>query len=177
MEHKHQAVKDHFKPRSLEKRVPIEALLASKFHDSLSDAAKRKIKIPSDFDHTLIKAHHKPKKSGKTVPQLGTEQKIFEPLQVQTDKEKHAMEFMQETGFTYEQAAKQTDDNPFAEVVGLPYEYGKPFITDDEEISLGTQMHKFYRWYLQISKEEDPLYMFGVKYHTTISSLGRMTSG
>jgi hypothetical protein len=26
-------------------------------------------------------------------------------------------------------------------------------------------MHKFHRWYLQMSKEGDPMHMFGVKYH------------
>jgi hypothetical protein len=41
--------------------------------------------------------------------------------------------------FTYAQAAGQ-DDIPVAQVVGLPYEYGKPFVTEDEEINLGTQL-------------------------------------
>jgi hypothetical protein len=52
-----------------------------------------------------------------------------------------------------------------AQVVGLPYEFGKPFVTKDEEINLGTQMHRFHRWYLRISKEKDSKQMFGVKYH------------
>jgi hypothetical protein len=43
-------------------------MLAAKLCDSLSDAAKRRVKLPSDFDHTLIKAHQKMKKCGKTVP-------------------------------------------------------------------------------------------------------------
>jgi hypothetical protein len=56
---------------------------------------------------------------------------------VQTNKEKYAVKFMQETGFTYAQAFGQ-EDIRVAQVVGLPYEYGKPFVTEDEEINLGT---------------------------------------
>jgi hypothetical protein len=41
-------------------------------------------------------------------------------------------------------------------VVGLPYKYEKLFVTEDEEINLGTQMHRFHRWYLRMSKENDP---------------------
>ena len=77
-------------------------------------------------------------------------------------KEQHVMQFMRETGFTYAQAAGQMDDLPFAEFVGIPYEHVKPFVTDEKKISLGTQMFKFHRWYLQKSKEE--MLMFGVKY-------------
>jgi len=62
------------------------------------------------------------------------------------------------------QAARQTEDIPFAEVVGLPYEYRKPFITEEaEEVNLGTQMFNFHRCYLKMSKEDTQ--MFGVKYH------------
>ncbi|PUZ37680.1 hypothetical protein GQ55_9G139800 [Panicum hallii var. hallii] len=63
-----QEVIDHFKSKVLDKRVPIDALLAAKLYDSLSDAAKRQVKLPSDFDRMLIKAHQKMKKYGKTVP-------------------------------------------------------------------------------------------------------------
>jgi hypothetical protein len=70
---------------------------------------------------------------------------------------------MQETGFTYAQAAGQKYI-PVAQVVGLPYKYGKPFVTEDEEINLGTQIHRFHRWYLRMSKENDPKLMFGIKY-------------
>jgi len=152
-EHSRQAVKDHFKPNEPEKRVPLDALLALKLYDSLSDGAQRMVKPPSDFDRTLIKIHQKQKKCGKTVPQLGTTQKILEPLWVQMDKEKDAMEFLQEMGLTYAQAAGQTDDLPIAEVVNVPYEFGKPLVTEDEKINLGMQMYKFHKWYRQISKK------------------------
>jgi hypothetical protein len=48
---------------------------------------------------------------------------------VHTDIEKQAMEFMQEMGFTYAQVAGLMDDLQLAEVVSVPYEYGKPFVT------------------------------------------------
>jgi hypothetical protein len=67
-EHSRQAVKDPFKPKEPEKRIPIDGPLASKLYDSLSAVAKRKVKPPSDFDRTLIKARQKIKKCGKTVP-------------------------------------------------------------------------------------------------------------
>ena len=53
------------------------------------------------------------------------------------------------------------DDIPVTEVVGVPYEHEKPFVTK-EQIRLGTQMFKFHNWYLLKSKEE--MKMFGVKY-------------
>jgi hypothetical protein len=40
-EHTRQEVIDHFIPKVPEKRVPIDAMLAAKFYDSLSNAAKR----------------------------------------------------------------------------------------------------------------------------------------
>jgi hypothetical protein len=62
---------------------------------------------------------------------------------------------MQETGFTYAQEAGQ-EDIPVPQVAGLPYKYGKSFITEDKEINLDMQMHRFHRWYLRMSKENDP---------------------
>jgi hypothetical protein len=79
------------------------------------------------------------------------------------DREKHVATFMQEMGFTYAQASGQ-EDIPVPQVVDLPYEYGKPFVTEDEEINLGTQRHRFHRWYLRMLKENDPKQMFEVMY-------------
>jgi hypothetical protein len=78
---------------------------------------------------------------------------------MQTDKEKHATEFIQ----GYAQAAGQTDDLPIATVVGLPYHHGKPFVIDEEEMKLDTQMFKFHRWYLLLLKKGQVI--FGLKYH------------
>ena len=65
-------------------------------------------------------------------------------------------------GLTPEQATGKTDDIPVAKVVVVPYKHGEPFVTQEEEITLGTQMHNFHKWYLKMSKEETT--MFGVKY-------------
>ena len=54
------------------------------------------------------------------------------------EEDEHEMEFMQETGFTREQAAGETNDIPSTQVVALPYVHGKPFVTEKEEIGLGT---------------------------------------
>ena len=48
------------------------------------------------------------------------------------------------------------------EVVAVPYEHGKPFITYEEQICLGMQMYNLHKWYLRMSKKE--MKMFGVKY-------------
>ena len=76
--------------------------------------------------------------------------------------DQHTVEFLQETGLTLEQAQGVTEDIPRAEVVAVPYEHGKPFVTYEEEISLGTQMYNLYKWYMQMSRKE--INMFGVKY-------------
>ena len=55
----------------------------------------------------------------------------------------------------------QEEDIPVAPVV-TPFEHGKPFITEEQEMSLGTQMYNLHRWYLRMSNDE--LKMFGVKY-------------
>ena len=62
-------------------------------------------KLPSD--RVLIKAHKNNKIYGNTVPQLGTQQKELEPLLVPREEDQHEMEFMHETGFTREQAARK----------------------------------------------------------------------
>ena len=70
-----------------------------------------KIKKPSlDCDRTLIKAHQKNKKCGKTIHLLGTQQKEPEPLLVPPrEEDQHAAEFIHEMGLTREQAAGETD--------------------------------------------------------------------
>ena len=68
-------------PPSREK-VPLE--LGKKLLASLDNPPKSK-SIPSDYDRTLTKAHkvrNEKKKCSKTIPQLGTQQKELEPLQV-----------------------------------------------------------------------------------------------
>ena len=46
--------------------------------------------------------------------------------------DQHMTEFILETGLTLEQAQRITEEIPKVEVVGVPYEHGKPFITYEE---------------------------------------------
>jgi len=71
-------------------------------------------------------------------------------------------EFLWEKGFTLEQAEGRTEDLPKAIVVNIPFQLGKLFVTDEEEINLGTQMFNLHRWYMHKSNDEG--IMFGVKY-------------
>ena len=50
---------------------------------------------------------------------------------------------------------------PIARTI-TPFHHGKPFVTEEEEKSLGTQMFNLHRWYLRMAKDEGK--MFGVKY-------------
>ena len=72
-------------------------------------------------------------------------------------------EFLCETGFTLEQAAGATEDIPIAKVVAISLKLGKPFVTEEEEINLGTQVFNLHKWYMHMSNDE--MNMFGVKYH------------
>ena len=54
------------------------------------------------------------------------------------------------------------DDIPVSHVLSIPYEHGKPFVIEEDQTNLGTQMYNFQKWYLQMSKKE--MRMFGVKY-------------
>ena len=70
--------------------------------------------------------------------------------------------FLSETGLMPEQATGQEEpDIPVAPIV-TPFEHGKPFVTEEQEMSLGTQMYNLHKWYLQMSKNET--IMFGVKF-------------
>ena len=55
----------------------------------------------------------------------------------------------------------QEEDIPVAPVVA-PFEHGKPYVTEEQEMSLGTQMFNLHRWYLR--KSNDEMKIFGVKY-------------
>ena len=114
------------------------------------------------------------KKCGKTIPQLGTQQKEVEPLWVPGLPVLHPMDvqlqvdlqeaiFLSETGLMLEQATGQDEaaEIPVAPVL-TPFEHGKLFVTEEEEKCLGTQMFNLHRWYLRMSNDEGK--MFGVKY-------------
>jgi len=81
---------------------------------------------------------------------------------VPREPNQHEAEFVLEIGLTLELVAGRMDDIPVAPVVAVPYKLGKPFVIEEEEISLGTQMYNFHKWYLRMSN--DGTNMFGVKY-------------
>ena len=95
----------------------------------------------------MIKAHQqRNKKCGKTIPQLGTQRKELEPLKVPRLPDLHEAEFLAETGLTLAQATGVVEDIPITPVVNVPYEHGKPFITEKEAMCLGTQMFNLHKW-------------------------------
>jgi hypothetical protein len=59
VEQTRQEVTGHFKPKVPEKRVQVDPVEAEKFYNCLSDIAERLVKLPSDYDRTLIKAHQR----------------------------------------------------------------------------------------------------------------------
>ena len=87
---------------------------------------------------------------------------ILHPMDVQLQADLQAVIFLSETVLMLEQATGQEEpDIPVAPVV-TPFEHGKPFVTEEEEKSLGTQMFNLHRWYIRMSNEE--MKMFGVEY-------------
>ena len=71
------------------------------------------------------------------------------PLLHQTDVQLQvnlqAAIFLFETGLTLEQTTGQEEaDIPVAPVL-TPFEHGKPYVTEEEEKSLGTQMFNLHR--------------------------------
>ena len=66
----------------------------------------------------------------------------------------HEAEFLAETGLMLAQATEVVEDIPIAPVVNVPYEHGKPFVTEKEEMCLGTQMFNLHKWYLRMSNDE-----------------------
>ena len=65
-------------------------------------------------------------------------------------------------------------DIPVAPII-TPFEHGKPFVTEEQEISLDTQMFNLHRWYLRMSNDE--MKMFLVKYRDHDFFRGRTTFG
>ena len=68
--------------------------------------------------------------------------------------DQHETEFLRETGLTHEQVAGATEDIPIAKVVAFSLKLGKPFVTEEEEINLGTQVFNLHKWYMRMSNDE-----------------------
>ena len=88
---------------------------------------------------------------------------VQHPKDVQLHADLQAAIFLSETGLMLEQATGQDEaaEIPVAPVL-TPFEHKKPFVTEEEEKYLGTQMFNLHRWYLRMSNDEGK--MFGVKY-------------
>ena len=79
---------------------------------------------------------------------------LLHPTDVQLQADLQAAIFLSETGLMLEQTTWQEEANiPVAPVL-TPLEHGKPFVTEEEEKSLGMQMFNLHRWYLRMAKDE-----------------------
>nr|BAH79987.1 putative transposon protein [Oryza sativa Indica Group] len=136
-------VKRQFKPRSPEKKIPIDPSVRN-FFRGMSASVKEAIKL-SDYERTLKKAS-----SGKSkpVPQLGEQpNQEIEPLV--TGKEMTIEQFITDTGLTTDQLLGVAPIEK-AEVKYM-YELGKPLVKPELLQSLPTQMYKFHQLYIEMS--------------------------
>lgn len=136
-------VKRQFKPRSPEKKIPIDPSVRN-FFRGMSASVKEAIKL-SDYERTLKKAS-----SGKSkpVPQLGEQpNQEIEPLV--TGKEMTIEQFITDTGLTTDQLLGVAPIEK-AEVKYM-YELGKPLVKPELLQSLPTQMYKFHQLYMEMS--------------------------
>ena len=120
-------------------KVPLE--LGKKLLVNLDNPPKPK-SLPSDYDRTLTKVHkvRNQKKCGKTIRMPG--------MPVLHEADLQAALFLSETGLMIEQETGQEEpDIPVAPVI-TPFEHGKPFVTEEQEMSLGMEMFNLHRWYL-----------------------------
>ena len=82
---------------------------------------------------------------------------VLHPADVQHQADLQAAIFLFETGLTLEQTTGQEEaDIPVTPIL-TPFKHGKPFVTEQEEKSLGTQMFNLHRWYLRMSNDEGKL--------------------
>ena len=88
---------------------------------------------------------------------------VLHSTDVQLQADLQVAIFLLETGLMLEQATGQDEaaEIPVAPVL-TPFEHGKPFVTEEEEKSLGTQIFNLHRWYLRMSNDEGKI--FGVTY-------------
>jgi len=56
------------------------------------------------------------------------------------------MIFLSKTGLTLEEAMRQVEAEIPVPPILTPFQHGKPFVTEEEEKSLGTQMFSLHRW-------------------------------
>ncbi|BAS82550.1 Os03g0173016 [Oryza sativa Japonica Group] len=136
-------VKRQLKPRSPEKKIPIDPSVKN-FFKGMSTANKEALKL-SDYDRTLRKAYYK---KSKPVPQLGEQpDQVVEPLV--TGEDFGITDFISDTGVTMAQLVGGAPI-PKAEVA-YKFELGKPLVKPEQLQSLPTQMYKFHERYMEMS--------------------------
>mgnify|MGYP003703296309 CR=1 FL=1 len=160
-------VKRQLKPRSPEKKIPIDPS-AKKFFRSMSAPVKEAIKL-TDYERTLKKAYYG---KSKPVPQLG-EQPNQEVEPLVTGEEIGIKEFISDTGLTRDQLLKGAPI-PKAEV-RHKYELGKPLVKPEQLQSLPTQMYKFHQWYMEMSASGREI--IGARIKNSDFLKGKMFSG
>ena len=153
-------VREHFKPK--EKNpfdTPTDKAKLKNFKE-ISEEAKKKIaqkpppKPASDYNRSLAKARQKATRAGKEVPQLGEQpQKELDQTPFLSTEEQRIRSFMQGAGITRAQLMEQ-DNIPVAEAEpARTYVPGEPFLSDDKLKTIGTQMHRFHKWYMKASAD------------------------
>nr|CAH66216.1 OSIGBa0157N01.2 [Oryza sativa] len=136
-------VRRQLKPRSPEKKIPID-LSVRNFFRGMSAPAKEAIEL-SDYERTLKKAS-----SGKSkpVPQLKEQpNQEIEPLV--TGEDFGIQDFINDTGLTTDQLLQGAPIEK-AEVKYM-YELGKPLVKPEQLQSLTTQIYKFHQLYMEMS--------------------------
>ena len=106
----------------------------------------------------LSLAHNKKELEPFRVPGLP----LLHPTDVQLQADLQAAIFLSKTRLTQEEATGQVEVEIPVTPVLTPFQHGKPFVNEEEQKSLGTQMFNLHKWYLRMSKDHGK--MFGVKY-------------
>nr|ABA96726.1 transposon protein, putative, CACTA, En/Spm sub-class [Oryza sativa Japonica Group] len=146
-------VKRQLKPRSPEKKIPIDPSMKN-FFKGISTTNKEALKL-SDYDRTLRKAYYK---KSKPVPQLGEQpNQVVEPLV--TGEDFGITDFISDTGLTVAQLVGGAPI-PKAEVA-YKFELGKPLVRPEQLQSLPTQIYKFHERYMEMSAKGRE--MFGAR--------------
>jgi len=78
----------------------------------------------------------------------GEDETDNEEEEVQLQADLQTTIFLSKTGLMLEQATGQVEAEIHVAPVLTPFQHGKPFVTEEEEKSLGTQMFNLHRWYL-----------------------------